>query len=163
MGIVFNTTKEGENYIDLTEYSIKKIIFNSDKNTELAPKINDVTNSIIIEGIINFESVHEPLVPKLDDYGDQLLDENDEPVYEEREIDHVRKLANWAIIPEYLNSYRDLELGVTDSTGSLVKEISYENLFIVDYWERYDDELGHGKFYAIIRERENGPTQDDEE
>ena len=162
MGIRFNTTKEGESHISLTEYSIRNIIFNSDKNIKLFPKINDVTNSIIIEGIINFESVHQPFTPKLDEYGEQLMDENDEPQYEDREIDSVRKLANWAIIPEYLNCYRDLEYIVTDSTGSLVKESSYENLFIMDYWERYDDELGHGKFYALLREREDGPAHNEE-
>ena len=158
MGIKFNVTKEGENYINLTEYSIKKVIFNSDKDITLYPKINDITNGIVLEGIINFESVLEPLVPMLDDYGDQIMDENDEPMFHEREIDYVRKLANWAIIPEYLNCYGDLEYTITDSAGRLVKESSYENLFIVDYWEKYDDEQGHGKFCVLLRERENGPA-----
>jgi len=162
MGIRFNATKEGKSYINLTEYSIKNIIFNSDKSIKLDPRINDVTNSIILEGIINFESIHEPRPPRLDEFGDQVVNSNNEPQFEDIEIDYVRKLANWAIIPEYLNCYCDLEYDITDSTGSLVKTSTYENLFIIDYWEMYDDELGHGKFYALIRERENGSPQDEE-
>jgi len=157
MGIRFNTTKQGSDYISLTEYSIKNVMFNSDKNTALNPKINDITNSIIIEGLINFEGLDLPPVPKRDEFGRHMVDEAGEPQFEEKEIDSVRKLANWAIIPEYLDCYRDLELDITNSAGSLVKKTSYENLFIVEYVEIFDDAQGHGKFYALIRERENGP------
>ena len=153
------TTQKTNNTLSLTEYSIKNIIFNSDKNIKLNPKINDITNSIIIEGIINFESVHLPPIPKQDSFGRHILDEYDEPMYEEREIDSVRQLANWAIIPEYLNCYCDVETDITDATGSLVKKLSYKNMFAVDYKEIFDDEYGHGKFFITLIEREYKPKQ----
>ena len=47
----------------------------------------------------------------------------------------------------------DITISITDAAGNLVKESSYENVFIAVYWEKYDDEQGHGKFYAVLSER----------
>jgi len=135
MGIKFNTTKQEETYINLTEYSIKNIIFNSDKNIKLYPKINDVTNSVIIEGVINFESVHQPLVPKLDDYGDQVLDENDEPVYEEREIDHGQPLGRTTTIVPVNIRFREGEF-VTAAVHALNGPPWFETLDTPHDFER---------------------------
>ena len=135
MAILFEVFRDGEKYISLTEHSIKNIRFESDKAIDLNPKINDITRSIIITGIINNDRINEPERPLLDEDGEQIMDENNVPQYELREIDSVRKLANLSIIPEYCDCYCDLEVRLTNTRGDLVREGAYENLFVA-IWRR---------------------------
>jgi len=160
MAILFEVFRDGEKYISLTEHSIKNIRFESDKAIDLNPKINDITRSIIITGIINNDRINEPERPLLDEDGEQIMDENNVPQYELREIDSVRKLANLSIIPEYCDCYCDLEVRLTNTRGDLVREGAYENLFVKLYEEEFDDETGHGTFFVYIREREVRLTTD---
>ena len=155
MGIRFNLKKEGETKNSLTEHSIKAIKFGSTTATDLSPKINDITNSVSIEGVINFDKINEKPRPMLDDYGYPVLDENGVERTELREIDSVRQLANWSIIPEYLDCYLDLKVDTTNSRGRLVKETSFDNLFVISYEESYSDARGHGKFVVQALEKES--------
>ena len=154
MGIQFEVIRDGEKYISLTEFSIKNINYLTDTDIALEPKLNNLTRDIVITGIINTESIDEEPVVMADDFGYPILDDNGETQFEPREIDSVRKLANWAIIPEYSDCYCDMKFTLANSRGDLVKEMEFENVFIFDYKESFDDDRGHGQFFAHMRERE---------
>lgn len=154
MGIAFKVYKDGEEYISLTEHSIKNVIFDAEKETDLKPRLHTITKSLALEGFLNTDLVDEAPRPILDEYGEQVVDENEEPQFHLREIDSVRQLANWSIIPEYCDCYCDVTVAINDASGELVKEESFECMFVVDYKETFDIDHGNGLFNILIRERE---------
>jgi len=70
-----------------------------------------------------------------------------------REVDSSRKLANWAVIPEFLDCYKDISYRITDAQGIVVKEDELTNCYVVEYIENFANENGTGKFKVVIRER----------
>ncbi len=132
MGIIFEVIKDGEKIISLSKHSIKNIKFLADTDVTLDPKFNDITRDIILRGDINADKTGE-------------------------EIDSVRLLANWAIVPEYCECYCDATVKITNARGDLVKEEKFKDMFVVNYIEKFDDDSGHGDFYIHIREREIKP------
>jgi len=153
MGIIFNAYKDGEKVISLTEYSIEQYSLIADTDINLAPRFNDLTRDIVLIGIINPDTIEE--MPK------QSVDENGGETTELREIDSVRLLANWAIIPEYCGCYYDADVKLTNARGDLVKEESYKNLFVCYYSESFSYDAGKGSFKVQLREREIKPVDDD--
>jgi len=149
MGVIFKAKKDGETIIKLTKYSLENIRFLADICIHLPPKFNDLTRDIILTGEIN-PFGDDP--PPADADGD--AEEADGP----SDFDSVRKLANWAIIPEYEECCLDAEVTLTNAMGDVVKEDSYENLYTVAYKESFDDEMGHGRFMLHLREREIKPV-----
>lgn len=155
MGIIFKALKDNEVVIDLTEFSIKNIDFIADTDLDFDQlQYNDITRDIKLEGVINAESVTDKKILKKDEFGEPILDEYGEEQYELREIDSVRKLANWALIPEYEDNYLDVEIEITNSKGDLVKKENYTNIFVCYYLENFGDEKGKGDFTVLLRERE---------
>lgn len=154
MGIAFSVFENGEPVISLSEYSIKKFNFLSDTDVSLNPKQNDITREVAINGDINPEKISRAprLVKSYTDIDGKVV-ECDKPQYELREIDSVRKLANWAIIPEYEDCCRDANVTIKDAAGRTVKTEKYIDLFVVDYAENFDDSKGRGTFRILMRER----------
>lgn len=154
---IFN---DGEKYIRLSNHSIKDTKFNITKDTSLKPRLNTSAKNLIIEGLINTDLSTQPPIPIVDEYGDQIYDEDGNPKYDLLEFDSVRKLVRWAVIPEYLECYRDVTITLTDSSGDLTKEKEYENMFVVSYNEKFDNSHGNGVFRLHLRERENLKAQE---
>jgi len=154
MGVTFEVCKDGEKYISLTEHSIKNVLFDSDKETELSPRLHTITRDLVIEGLINTDLMNEAPKQLLDDHGDPLVDEDGEPQYALREIDSVRQLANWAIIPEYCKCYCDVCIQLRDARGEFVNEDEFECMFVEYYKESFDIDHGNGYFTIHMRERE---------
>ena len=151
MGILLEIMKNGEVEMQLTEYSVKGIDFASDTDIAADPRHNDITREIIVTGVINPETITERAKLKTDDFGYPIGDGNE---YELREIDSVRMLANWAVMPEYSDCYRDGFISLTNAMGTLVKTESFHNLYVADYHESFNDNKGHGDFSLRLRERE---------
>jgi len=149
MGILFDVYKDDEKIISLTEYSIQKYNLAADFDTNLAPRYKDLTRDIFLIGIINPDTIEERPVQRIDIDGDPIPEE-----YELREIDSVRLLANWAIIPEYDKPYCDAYVKLTNSKGDIVKEEGYKDLFVVYYFESFNYDSGKGSFTVQLRERE---------
>ena len=154
MAAFMDILKNGEKEIGLTEHSIKNVKFDSDIDINLSPKLHSVFRNLIVEGLINTDKINEPPSPKLDEYGDQVIDEDGEPEFELREIDSVRKLANWSIVPEYDECYCDVTISLTDARGEVVKTEEFVDMFVIDYKESFDNSHGNGSFFIHMRERE---------
>ena len=154
MAVFMDVYNDGEREISLTEHSIHDVKFDSDLDIKLTPKLHGIVRNLIVTGFIKTDRASEPPRPLLDDYGDQAVDENGDPQFDLREIDSVRQLANWAIIPEYYECYRDVTIRLTDSTGEEVKSESFEDMLVMDYKEWFDNDHGNGSFYIHMRERE---------
>lgn len=154
MGMLFEVFKDGEKYISLTEHSVKNVKYTADTEVDLQPKINDITRDVVLTGLINIDKISEKPQVMVDDFGIPIKDDDGNDKFELREIDSVRKLANWAIIPEYCECYCDATFKLTNARGDLIKEESYEDLFVVDYRENFDDDSGVGSFNICLRERE---------
>ena len=137
MGIVFEVKKGGATVISLTEYSIKDFEFTSESSEDLDLQHNKIIKGITISGIINPDSISD----------------NGDGTNIGREVDSVRKLANWAVIPEYLDCYKDINYMITDARGVVVKEDSFVDCYVVEYEESFSDENGTGKFKTVLREK----------
>ena len=153
MGVLLEVFKDGEKFIRLTNHSIKDVFFNSEKATDISPKLHTITKNLVIEGLINTDLVDEEPKPLTDDYGAPVLDEDGEQQYELLEIDSVRQLTNWAIVPEYCEPYCDVSVTLTDAGGDLIKTEEFENMFVVGFEEEFDDRHGNGIFTVYLRER----------
>ena len=160
MGIIFDAFKEGEKIISLSEFSVLEFYLSADTDISLAPRFNDLTRDIILTGKINPENIAEPPRMMVDESGEPVVDDDGNEIFELREIDSIRKLANWAIIPEYAECYYDVEVKLTNARGDIVKVDEYENLFVVDYNEKFCDDSGHGKFIVQLREQEIKPLEE---
>ena len=130
MGVLFEVIKDGEKIISLTNHSVKNVKFDSDTDITLIPKLHGVVRNLIVTGLINSDLVGNP------------------------EINSVRQLANWAIIPEYCDCYCDVTIELSDAKGDLVKSEEFKDMFVVEYKETFDIEHGNGLFDIHMRERE---------
>ena len=120
----------GEKQMRPSNHSIKNVQFNVRKETDFRPRLHTITKNLALEGLINTDSIDEAPRPIVDEYGDQIVDENEEPLFHLREVDSVRKLANWAIIPEYCDCYCDVSVTMNDASGDLIKEESFKDMFV---------------------------------
>ena len=154
MGVLYEVYKEGEKIISLTDHCIENETFDSDTDIEIKPKLHGVVRNLEINGIINTSNLSDPPKKMMDDFGDPVLDEAGEEKMDLREIDSVRKLANWAIVPEYDKCYCDVVIKQSNAKGELVRERNYTEMFVTDYMERFDIDHGDGKFRIRMRERE---------
>jgi len=158
MGIQLEIIKDGVTHIKLTNHSIDTILFDSIKPTDdddddkFRPRLHGITKELIIKGRINTDLQDQKPVPLLDDYEEPILDEYGDLQYELLEFDAVRQLANWAIIPEYLDPYSDLSVKIIDARGDIVKTTEYEDMFVFDYQEGFNDVHGNGWFIVHMRE-----------
>ena len=134
MGILFEVKKDGITGISLTEYSIDNFDFTAESNDSLNLRHNDIIRGVTISGIINPE----------------IIGDNTD---RSREVDSARKLANWAVIPEFLDCYKDISYRITDAQGIVVKEDELTNCYVVEYIEHFANENGTGKFKVVIREK----------
>jgi hypothetical protein len=137
MAITFEVKKNGETEISLTEYSIKAFDFTAEASEAPDLRHNDIINGVIITGLIDPE-----IIPNDANSADRA-----------REVDSARKLANWAVVPEFLDCYKDISYKITDSRGIVVKEDGLEDCYVVDYEEFYSNDTGTGRFKTVIRER----------
>jgi len=146
--------KDGEKYITLTNHSIRDVFFDSFKETDLSPQLHSIARNIVIDGLINTDLVDKEPVPLLDDYGEPMFDDDGNQQFDKPELDSVRELAIWALVPEYCEPYCDVSIALSDSSGELVKREEYEDMFVVEYEDTFDDEHGNGTFTLHLRERE---------
>jgi len=148
MGIVFIAYKNGEEFIRLTEHSITNIILSVENLT-----IDAVAKSLAIEGIFNTDLIGEVPRPLLDEYGNQIVDENGNPKFHLREFDSVRMLVEWAFSHDVFDCYCDVSVVVNDASGNLVNKKFYECMFVTGYKEKYDENHTNGIFNIFMRER----------
>jgi hypothetical protein len=144
MSIKFDLIKEGEIVISLTEHSIKEIKFFDEKDM-MKHRLKDIVRDITLIGKINIATINESPI----EIGSE--DENDEIIL--REIDCVRKLSNYSILPEYEECYMDANISIKDALGTIVKEESCTDLFVFYYKETFDYKKGEGEFKIVMRER----------
>jgi hypothetical protein len=147
MGIELNILKDGEIVMSLTEHSIINIEFDSNTDLTVGAKLDDITREIRLLGKINVASINESPVKV-------LSDEEDEEEEVIREIDSVRYLINWAIIPEFEDCYMDATVKINNAKGQLVKTEEFKNLFVVMYKEIFNDEKGYGELHMQLREKQ---------
>lgn len=145
MGIDMNVYKDGKVVMNLSEYSITNITFLYDMNEAVNSGLHDITRDVLLEGVVNADSIDIPPTVR--------KDKNGEKKEELREIDSVRKLVNWAMLPENSECYRDVEIKMSNAMGILVKEEQFTDLYVIEYRERFDDEMGCGKFNIHLREK----------
>jgi len=134
MGILFEVKKDGITGISLTEYSIDNFDFTAESSDAVNLRHNDIIRGVTISGIINPE----------------IIGDNSD---RHREVDSARKLANWAIIPEFLDCYKDISYRITDARGIVVKEGEITDCYVVEYIENFANENGTGKFKVVLREK----------
>ena len=135
MGILFEVKKNSATEIRLTEYSIKDFSFTADASESPNLRHNDIINGVIISGLIDPE----------------IMSNDTNSTNRAREVDSARRLANWAIIPEFLDCYRDISYKISDARGVVVKEDGFDDCFVVDYEENYSNDTGTGSFRIVIR------------
>ena len=152
MGALLKVFKKGKKIINLTNHSIKDVYFDFEKERDFTPRLNSITHDIIFEGLINTDLINEVPQPLLSD-DDPILNEEGEVQYELLEIDSVRELVQWAIIPEYGDPYCDVIITLLDSSGEIVQENEYKDMFVINYEESFDEKHGNGMFKMHIRER----------
>jgi GMP synthase PP-ATPase subunit len=148
MGIELNVLKDGEIVMSLTEHSIIKINFDSNTDFTVGAKLDDITREISFVGKINAASINESPVKVL---SDEDAEEEEEVI---REIDSVRYLVSWAIIPEFEECYMDATVKINNAKGELVKTEEFKNLFVVSYKEIFNDETGYGELHMLLREKQ---------
>lgn len=120
MGILFSVEKGGATEISLTEYSIKAFDLLAKSRSNLDLRHNHVTKDIVLTGTINPETLHDR-------------------ESEITEISSVKKLADWAILPEYCDCYKDIRVKIALASGVIVKESVFKDFYVVEYEERLHD------------------------
>lgn len=147
MGIEIDILKDGEIVMNLTEHSIKEVNFECNTDLTIGAKLDDITRDITLIGKINSASINESPI-KI------LSDEDDDEEIVLKEMDSVRYLSNWAIIPEFENCYMDMSVKIKNARGQVVKTETFTNLFIVKYEEIFNDKTGDGELYVLLREKQ---------
>ncbi|MCL2611389.1 MAG: hypothetical protein FWE02_06905 [Defluviitaleaceae bacterium] len=135
MNCIFEVSKNGNVEISLTEHSIKDFNISSDFEQSFNLRHNNLISEICIKGLINAESL--------------LVDE--EGVLIDREVDSTRKLANWALIPEFEDCYKDVSFKLINNEGKVVQEESIKDMYVVDYKEKFGNGIGVGNFTLLLR------------
>ena len=122
--------------IKLTEHSIKD--FNLSANFEERSNLRNskITNDVLIEGVIN---------PEIAESGS-------------REVEDTLQIANFAMISEKEDCYKDITYSFSNSVGRLIKEGDLKNSYVVYYEEEFSNDKGVGGFKATFREKSKGGT-----
>ena len=136
MNLDFKISKGGSPEISLTEHSIKKFIPDSISENDSTLRNSKVTQGITIEGVIDIRFL-----------GSEII-----------ETDDTRKLADFSVIPEFEDCYKDVSYEFYDTMGRKVREGFLEDVYIVSYEEFFANNRGVGEFKAVIRERSKGGT-----
>jgi len=136
MNINFEISKGGTTEITLTEHSIKRFKPSSISETRPNLRNSKVTNDITISGVINAEILGAEM----------------------REVDDTRKIADFAVIPEFEDCYKDISYKFADTTGKIVAEENLDDTYVVEYEEMFCNYKGVGEFAATFREKSKGGT-----
>lgn len=65
------------------------------------------------------------------------------------------ELYLWSMLPTSdSNAYRKVEVRIM-SPGQMVREIVFENAFVVDYYESYSKDKGTGVFNIILKQKKD--------
>lgn len=153
MSIKVKISKDGELEISLTEFSIKKYETYIDEIDDKNIKKNNLIKEVHLDGIINQEIMTMPTTFQVDTAGKVVVDENGNAKEEISEIDSIRKLASFAVIPEYVDCYKDLSVEIINTEGVVVKKENFKNMYIYHFEERSDNEMGIGTYKVKFREK----------
>ncbi len=153
MSIRVKISKDGTEEMSLTEFSVKSYNKNTFPLEDDDVKKNNLVNELILVGIINQEIISKAPAIQTDEYGEPVLDESGQPKEELSEIDSIRKLANYAVIPEYVDCYKDIDIEITNSMGIVVKTESFKNMYVYEFQEKSDNEMGAGRYLVKFREQ----------
>lgn len=153
MSIKVKISKDGELEMSLTEFSVKKYETYVDEIDDKNIKKNNLVKEVHLEGIINQEIMTMPKTVQVDMNGKVILDEEGNAKEEISEIDSIRKLATFAVIPEYVDCYKDLYVEIINTEGVVVKTESFENMYIYHFEERSDNDMGIGTYKVKFREK----------
>lgn len=70
-----------------------------------------------------------------------------------QEDDVTKKLLLWSLVSaEETDAYKQAILEVV-SAGNVLRKFTFNNAFIVDYIENYDDKTGNGTFLLKLRQK----------
>lgn len=69
--------------------------------------------------------------------------------------DSTLNLAKWSVVPsESADCYRNVKVDVV-AAGQIVRQFTLPNAFVMDYWEKLDDETGVGTFYLHVKQKKD--------
>lgn len=128
MGFRLNLKGNSEE-INLEKENITSIKFISDTADNSNARSTDINVGIDIEGKI------------LSPIGNETID------------DVTRKILLWSLVSaEELNAYKNATVEVI-LAGNVIRKFNMPNMFVVDYFENYEDKMGNGTFTLKLRQK----------
>lgn len=69
--------------------------------------------------------------------------------------DSTVELASWALMPsDQANCYRKVEVQIVNG-GQIVRQYTYPNAFVMNYWEDLNDEEGVGTWSLLLKQKKD--------
>lgn len=143
MGIVLQVYKDGKEIIHLSDHSIQNIEFQTISDDMGEYHYPVILRGITIKGFIKGDSLEESYITE---------DNVEQPKEIIREIDSVRKLINWATLPEDTEYSMNALVIISDASGKIVKKDVFMNIFPFHYTEIFRDDMGAGQFHICLKE-----------
>lgn len=126
----FKVKIEASETIELGLQAVQKVIFDTDTPNDSNARSTDLGMSLTIVGKI-LAAVNGGVT------------------------DETIKLAKWALVPaESANCYGKVTIDVL-SGDKVVREITLNTAYVVDYHETFDDNAGVGTFELLVRQKKD--------
>lgn len=118
--------------IELVPESTKKVVFRTDIPLDSSARTKDIGATVVITGKI-MSNAAEP----------------------GSGADTTQQLAEWSLVDDTVQSaYAKLTIEVR-AGGMVTRKYEFSDVFVVDYYENYDNQQGAGEYTLVLNQRKN--------